>query len=139
MKIAFATQNVTRIDAHFGWARFLAIYEVSDEGYHFEEVLRFGGELRQDGNPAKLAAKVEALDGCALVFADAIGEEAQAMLAQRNIQTMRGFGGQPIEAALDHLHTTLRGNPQGWLRSMMQNDRRRQAGSTEGDEDVADF
>ncbi|MFM2405790.1 MAG: hypothetical protein RL223_3670, partial [Pseudomonadota bacterium] len=27
MKIAFATQDQQRVDAHFGWARHLAVYE----------------------------------------------------------------------------------------------------------------
>ncbi len=27
MKIAFATQDLKRVDAHFGWAKNIAIYE----------------------------------------------------------------------------------------------------------------
>ena len=29
MKIAFATQDLQRVDAHFGWAKNIAVYEIS--------------------------------------------------------------------------------------------------------------
>ena len=35
MRIAFATQDQQRVDAHFGWAKHLAVYEISPEGYDF--------------------------------------------------------------------------------------------------------
>mgnify|MGYP003379559739 CR=1 FL=1 len=28
MKVAFSTQDLQRVDAHFGWARNIAIYDV---------------------------------------------------------------------------------------------------------------
>ncbi|MDO8250612.1 MAG: nitrogen fixation protein NifX, partial [Rhodoferax sp.] len=31
MKIAFATQDKERVDAHFGWAKSIVVYEVSPE------------------------------------------------------------------------------------------------------------
>ena len=33
MKVAFATQDLKRVDAHFGWAKNIAIYEVTPEGH----------------------------------------------------------------------------------------------------------
>ena len=33
MKVAIATQDLARVDAHLGWARHLMIYEVSEEGW----------------------------------------------------------------------------------------------------------
>lgn len=35
MKVAVASQDLTRVDAHFGWARHLMFYDVSPEGYHY--------------------------------------------------------------------------------------------------------
>ena len=43
MKIAFTTSDNVHINAHFGWAKMVDVYEISDEGYSFLETLTFGG------------------------------------------------------------------------------------------------
>jgi nitrogen fixation protein NifX len=35
MKVAFATQDNVHINAHFGWAKKVDIYDVSVDGYKF--------------------------------------------------------------------------------------------------------
>ena len=60
MKIAFATQDLKRVDAHFGWAKNIAIYDVSPKGYAFLEAVQFDGDL-QEGAEDKLAPKLEAI------------------------------------------------------------------------------
>ena len=57
MKVAFATQDLKRVDAHFGWAKNIAIYEVNPEGNEFLEAIQFDGDLQEDGNEDKLAPK----------------------------------------------------------------------------------
>ena len=42
MKIAFATQDLKRVDAHFGWAKNIAIYEIGPQGHRFLEAVQFG-------------------------------------------------------------------------------------------------
>ena len=59
MKVAFATQDLKRVDAHFGWAKNIAIYEVNPEGSEFLEAIQFDGDLQEDGNEDKLAPKIE--------------------------------------------------------------------------------
>ena len=54
MKVAFATQDLKRVDAHFGWARNIAIYDLEPEGYSFVEALQFEGDLKEDGKADKL-------------------------------------------------------------------------------------
>ena len=46
MKIAFATQDLKRVDAHFGWAKNIAIYEVSPQG-SLVEAIQFEGICRK--------------------------------------------------------------------------------------------
>ena len=43
--VAFATQDKQCVDAHFGWAKHLAVYEIDRDGYHFLESFDFGGKL----------------------------------------------------------------------------------------------
>ena len=39
MKVAFATQDLERVDAHFGWAKNIAIYELAAEGHSLIEAI----------------------------------------------------------------------------------------------------
>ena len=59
MKIAFATQDQQRVDAHFGWAKYLAVYQIDAAGYQFVQSFPFGEDLAEDGNEDKLAPKLE--------------------------------------------------------------------------------
>ena len=45
MKVAFATQDLKRVDAHFGWAKNIAIYELSADSYQLLEAIQFEGDL----------------------------------------------------------------------------------------------
>lgn len=123
MKVAFATQELARIDAHLGWARHLMIYEVSAEGARHLRTATFRQGLLQDGDHGKLIPRLRTLKGCTLVFAAAIGPDGERELARARIAPMRGFAGQPIAAALDALQDGLRTNPAGWLRREQQRER----------------
>ncbi|MDU6669593.1 MAG: NifB/NifX family molybdenum-iron cluster-binding protein [Bradyrhizobium sp.] len=46
MKVAFATQDLKRVDAHFGWAKNIAIYDLDPEGYRFVETVDRARENR---------------------------------------------------------------------------------------------
>ena len=59
MKIAFATQDQQRVDAHFGWAKYLAVYQIDAAGYQFVQSFPFGEDLAEDGNEDKLAPKLD--------------------------------------------------------------------------------
>lgn len=125
MRVAIATQDLARIDAHFGWARHLMFYEVSAEGYHHLRTVSFRNGLQQDGDHSKLQPRVKALKGCSLVFVAAIGPDGEHQLTQLRVAPMRKFAGQPIAMALDALRDGLRSNPTPWLRHEEQRQRRR--------------
>jgi len=124
MRVAIATQDLARVDAHLGWARHLMVYDVSAEGYRHLRTASFRAGLRQDGDHDKLAARFKALTGCSLVFVVDVGPEGEHGLAARRIAPLRQFAGQPIALALDALQDSLRRNPSRWLRSQEQQDRR---------------
>lgn len=66
MKVGFATQDLKRVDAHFGWAKNIAVYEVTPEGHSFVEAFVFAGDLQEDGNEDKLQPKLDAIKDCAI-------------------------------------------------------------------------
>lgn len=124
MRVAIATQDLARIDAHLGWARHFMIYEVSAEGYHHLRTESFHTGTLQDGDHSKLEPRLKALEGCTLVFVTDVGPEGEHALARQRVFPMRQFAGQPVASALDALRDGFRRAPPPWLRRQMQMERR---------------
>jgi len=119
MKVAFATQDLKRVDAHFGWAKNIAIYEISKEGSHFLEAVQFEGDLHEDGNEDKLAPKLDAIRDCAILYVAAIGGSGAARVVAANIHPMKVQQPEPISELLDRLGDVLNGTPPPWLRKAL--------------------
>ncbi|MEM7725168.1 MAG: nitrogen fixation protein NifX [Cyanobacteria bacterium P01_A01_bin.45] len=121
MKIAFTTSDQIHIDAHFGWAKMIDVYEISDEGYDFVETLRFDGDLKQDGNEDKLVPKLKSLEDCTIVYVTAIGGSAAARLIKKGVTPVKARSeGDEIKEVLNKLVQTLKGNPPPWLRKALK-------------------
>ena len=119
MKIAFATQDQQRVDAHFGWARHLAVYDITPEGYRFIADHAFGEDLAEDGNEDKLAPKLEIIKDCAIVYVAAIGGSAAARVVASKIHPVKVTQPEPILDILDRLQVVLQGTPPPWLRKAL--------------------
>ncbi len=112
MKIAFTTSDRIHINAHFGWAKKIDVYEISQSGYEFVETLKFDGDLKEDGNEDKLLPKIEALNDCTIVYVSAIGGSAAARLIKQRITPVKAQSEeQEIGDVLNKLVQTLNGNP----------------------------
>lgn len=120
MKVAFATNDLATVDAHFGWARHLAIYEVTPERHALATVVQFEGSLEEDGDEDKIAPKLEALAGCAIVYVGAIGGNAAARVVAARIHPVKVATPRPIESILLQLREVLAGSPPPWLRKAMR-------------------
>ncbi len=129
MKVAFATQDLKRVDAHFGWAKNIAIYEIGPESHEFLEAIQFDGDLKEDGNEDKLAPKIDAIKDCAILYVAAIGGSGAARVVANNIHPMKVNQPEAISDLLDKLQEVLRGVPPPWLRKAL----------TKGKERVLDF
>jgi len=121
MKIAFATNDLVHINAHFGWAKKLAVYDVTPDGYQFIETIEFSGDLKEDGNEDKLVPKIEALADCTIVYVSAIGGSAAARLIRKKVTPIKAKSeDEEIDEILSKLVLTLNGNPPPWLRKALQ-------------------
>jgi nitrogen fixation protein NifX len=121
MKIAFTTSDNIHINAHFGSAQKIDVYEVDQTHYDFVETLRFDGNLNEDGNEDKLLPKIEALHDCTIVYVSTIGGSAAARLIKRKITPIKAQSeDQKITDILTKLVQTLGGNPPPWLRKVLQ-------------------
>lgn len=125
MKVAFATQDMKRVDAHFGWAKNIAIYELSPTGHQFLEAVQFDGNLQEDGNEDKLAPKIEAIKDCALLYVAAIGGSAAARVVANKIHPIKVAGPEDIEEVLGKLKDVLNGTPPPFLRKALMKDQER--------------
>ena len=125
MKVAFATQDLRRVDAHFGWARNIAIYDLEPEGFALDRVVAFEGDLKEDGDEDKLAPKLEAIRNCAILYVAAIGGSGAARVVAQNIHPMKVNQPEPIEELLVKLQDVLRGSPPPWLRKVMMKGKER--------------
>jgi nitrogen fixation protein NifX len=121
MKIAFTTSDRIHVNAHFGWAREIDVYEISDEGYSFLETLKFEGDLKEDGNEDKITPKLDALVDCTIVYVLAIGGSAAARLIKKGVTPVKAKSEEEeIADVLNKLVQTLKGNPPPWLRKALQ-------------------
>lgn len=120
MKIAFATSDSVHINAHFGWASRIDVYDIDADGFTFLETLTFEGDLKEDGNEDKLLPKLNALAGCTIVYVSAIGGSAAARLIGKHITPVKAESEtDDIESVLSRLVTTLQGSPPPWLRKAL--------------------
>lgn len=125
MKIAFATQDKERVDAHFGWAKNIVVYDVSPEGHRFIESFDFGDKLEEDGDEDKLAPKLEAIKDVAILYVAAIGGSGAARVVAMKIHPIKVPQPESIAEILEKLQGVLKGTPPPWLRKALAKDSER--------------
>jgi nitrogen fixation protein NifX len=125
MKVAFSTQDLKRVDAHFGWAKNISIYELTQKDWSFIETIQFDGDLKEDGDEDKLAPKLEAIKDCALLYVAAIGGSAAARVIAHKIHPIKVSEPEVIEEVLAKLRDVLNGTPPPFLRKAMMRDQER--------------
>lgn len=125
MKVAFATQDLQRVDAHFGWAKNIAVYDVRADGYDFVETFTFVGDLQEDGDEDKLAPKLDAIRDCAILYVAAIGGSGAARVVASKIHPIKVAQPEAIMDILDKLQEVVKGTPPPWLRKALLKDQER--------------
>ena len=119
MKIAFATEDLKHIDAHFGWAKHIAVYDVTPEHIHLVATHEFTGNLKEDGNEDKLGSKLDVIDDCAILYVAAIGGSGAARVVAKKIHPIKVSEPEAIDDVLLRLQKVLCGTPPPWLRKAM--------------------
>lgn len=114
LKVAFASDNRTQVNQHFGSARGFVVYQVGPDKATLTGYGEFPEEA-MDGNEGKLAAKVDFLDGCAAVFVLAIGGSAIKQLMARGIQPIRIAGTDAIDQLLLDISRAMQDGGVAWI------------------------
>lgn len=121
MKVAFATQDLVHINAHFGWANRLVIYEVSRRGYRWLETLEFPSYVMVQAYSDPLSQKITAIADCALIYVADMGDRAVGRLLQHQIVPIQAISElEKVTDALDRLRMVLQGTPPPWLYRAIQ-------------------
>lgn len=118
VKVAFASTDRRRVDQHFGAASAFAVFAVDRDGCELLEVVQFGA-LAMDGHEDKLAAKLDALQGCVAVYCQAVGASAVRQLRAQGVQPLKVPAGSSVKALLRELQAELADGPSAWLARAM--------------------
>ncbi len=122
MKVAFTTEDMKRVDAHFGWARSIMVYNITGENYTLDKTYVFDGVLEQDGNEDKIMPKLEAIKDCAIVYVADIGGPAAARVVASKIHPVKAKNLEAIEDLIREIQKVMKGTPPPWLRKAMMKD-----------------
>lgn len=122
LKIAFATADRTRVDQHFGASEGFAIYAMDGERARLVEVAEFSRDA-MDGNEDKLAARIDALAGCAAVYCLAVGGSAVRQLMAGGVQPIRLEEETPIERLLADLQRAVREANVPWIEKALRREK----------------
>ena len=114
LKVAFASTDMNTVNQHFGSAGSFAIYGMDRDNIRLLELAQFESSA-QDGNEDKLAARLQALEGCIAVYSQAVGASAVGQLKARGVQPVKVLPGTPVADLLESLQNELRTGPCTWL------------------------
>ncbi len=137
MKVAFATEDMLHVDAHFGWAKNLAIYQISADSHCFVEAIQFDGDLKEDGSEDKLLPKIDAIRDCAIVYVAAIGGSAAAKVVNAKVHPIKVVQPEPIAELLERLQKVLQGTPPPWLRKALAKGQERSVNFDDNEEETS--
>lgn len=132
MKVAFATTGGTAVDEHFGRAGTFAIWDITPDAADFAELRHVAeGDLDTEVVTTRglgalheeaVAAKIEKLSDCKIVYFTEIGGPSAAKLVRRGIMPLKATTSSDIDGLVDDLKTALRERPTPWMRKALQAD-----------------
>ena len=114
---AFATADGVHVDTHFGRCARFDVYDVTAESVQMREIRSVATD-DADNEDHRLQARLDALDGCALVCVASIGPAAAARVVRARVHPLKSDPSTTIDSVLERLQTVLRGTPPPWLRKL---------------------
>jgi nitrogen fixation protein NifX len=130
--VAIASQHGTRLDAHFGYARRLMVYEVTPQAHRLVQAIAC--EAEESDRPEsedRIGLKVAALAGCDLLFALAIGPPAAAKVIRANIHPIKIDAPERIESVIARVQSMMTGKPPSWIRKILGDSQHSMKGAKE--------
>lgn len=123
LRVAIASQDGKALDAHFGFARRLMVYDVTRRAYRFVQAFSFASDESPECDAEredKVGPKLRALAGCQLLFALAIGPPAAAKVIGANIHPVKVAAPEPITSVLARVQAMMNGEPPQWMKKILE-------------------
>ena len=114
VKVAFFTNDLKNIDAHFGSGKQFAVYDVNGAGYNLLDVVQTGEE-RTEGRVEML--QHEHID---IVYCVEIRPAAAAKVVNSKIFPIKYKEVVSIEAELDKLQSMIATNPPPFIKKIIE-------------------
>lgn len=121
MKVAFTSTDGRIIDQHFGMTREFRVWEIGPASA--AEIGTVSALASGDDEDDRIAARANAIAGCAIVCTVQIGGPAAAKLVARRIHPMKTATDVPIVDVVAKLQEVLKGTPPPWLRKALNETR----------------
>ncbi|MGG6312017.1 NifB/NifX family molybdenum-iron cluster-binding protein [Paenibacillus macerans] len=118
MRVAFATDDGSHVNAHFGHSPTFAVYEVRPGAAEFLENRNVPMQITRD-ELGKIDMRISLIEDCTLVFLVQIGASAAARVVKRKMMPVKVPAGVPIEEQIGKLLEMLRGKPPMWLSKVL--------------------
>jgi nitrogen fixation protein NifX len=124
LRIAIASRDGQMLNAHFGSAEKLVVYDVTPRRHELVRTIETAsvsdesGDHKaesEDGNDRKIAA----LAGCKIVFVLAIGGPVAAKVIAAKIHPIRIAKPEPIDSVIAKMQGFLAMEPPPWLRKVL--------------------
>ena len=114
VKVAFFTNDLKNIDAHFGSAPQFAVYDVDADGFGLVEVVSTGEERTDE--------RVEMLldSGVDIVYCTEIGPAAAAKVVNSKIFPIKYKDVVSIETELNKLSSMMATNPPPFIKKILE-------------------
>ncbi|GGF59576.1 nitrogen fixation protein NifX [Paenibacillus albidus] len=132
MKVAFATDDGIRVNAHFGQSPMFAVYNVTRSGGELLALRRLPEALHQD-EAGKIDCRLAAIADCTLIFLMQIGASAAARVTRRQIMPVKVPFGSPVEEQVKRLVEMLQGKPPLWLAKVLRTEEEEAAYGSDGE------
>lgn len=113
LKVAFATRDRHHVDQHFGMAKCVLIYGISEERWSLVEAIEY--PTIDENTHDKLPARISDLEECSAIYCNACGAAAIRQLLSHDINPVKVSVGAKIHAQIEDIQAELKGQPMGWL------------------------
>lgn len=117
IKVAFATNDMQTVNAHFGGAKEFVVYNVSKDAFELSGVVKTDTSDMEGDD--KTDFKVKALKGINIMYCESIGGTAAAKVIRGGMNPMKTEGNTKIEDVLKELLIMINNNPPPWVKKIM--------------------
>ncbi len=120
MRVAFASENGSHIDQHYGKATTFFVWEIGPgEAACVGRIVPPTASSDKDLEDT-LAARADSVADCNIVYSLQIGGPAAAKLVRRRVHPMKTQTTTPIPEMVTRLQGVLRNSPPPWLRKLLR-------------------